>query len=168
MNEMLYHPQLPQTHHSAFFSLCRLKGVSFDLAERTGTVFNLMDSFAGGVIGVLTVGTSLLDSLRKFADCLDFMQKNVGPATGGKPTGLTHETSFRDIIKAIKVIVDAQVGDTKQTPMPPPQPALIRPVERAAAPEAAAPLVPAVAGTRLKPLPPPDKRYLKDGVQPPK
>ena len=165
MNEMLYHPQLPQTHHSAFFSLCRLKGVSFDLAERTGTVFNLMDSFAGGVIGVLTVGTSLLDSLRKFADCLDFMQKNVGPATGGKPTGLTHETSFRDIIRAIKAIVDAQVGDTKQTPMPPPQPALIRPVERAAAPEAAPP-VPAVAGTRLKPLPPPDKRYLKDGVQP--
>jgi len=160
MNEMFYHPQLPNTHHSAFFNLCRLKGVSFDLAERTGTVFNLMDSFAGGVLGILTVGTSLLDSLRKFADCLDFMQKQVGPATGGKPTGLTHETTFKDIIKAIKAIVDAQVGDSKPLPAPP-QPARLAPVERG--PVEDLPPVPAVAGKSLAPLPPPDKRYLSGG-----
>eukprot|EP00966_Prymnesium_polylepis_P158752 3669372-Prymnesium_polylepis.3 len=45
--------------------MCRLKGVSFDLQERTGTVFNLMDSFVGGVLGVLTAGRSMLDALRK-------------------------------------------------------------------------------------------------------
>ena len=38
MNELLYHPQLPAMHHSAFFNMCRLKGVSFDLVHRTGTV----------------------------------------------------------------------------------------------------------------------------------
>ena len=32
---------------------------------------------AGGALGILAVGTSLLDSLRKFADCLDFIQKQV-------------------------------------------------------------------------------------------
>eukprot|EP00965_Chrysotila_dentata_P007125 232334-Pleurochrysis_carterae.AAC.1 len=36
-----------------------------------------MDSFAAGTLGVLTTGRSLLDSLRKFADCLDFIQKQV-------------------------------------------------------------------------------------------
>merc|ERR1711988_273349 len=29
--EMLHHPNLSSIHHSAFFNLCRLKGVSFDL-----------------------------------------------------------------------------------------------------------------------------------------
>jgi len=60
-----------------FFRRCRLKGVSFDLVDRSGTVFNLMDSFAGGVLGILTVGPSRLDALRKFADCMDFVQKQV-------------------------------------------------------------------------------------------
>ena len=33
MNEIFHHPQPPTIHHSAFFNMCRLKGVSFDLQE---------------------------------------------------------------------------------------------------------------------------------------
>lgn len=55
----------------------RLKGISYDLLERSGTVFNLMDSFASGVLGIVTIGKSPLDSLRKFADTLDFIQKQA-------------------------------------------------------------------------------------------
>jgi len=164
MNEMLYHPGLKATHHSAFFHMCRLKGISFDLQDKAGTVFNLMDSFIGGVLGIVAVGTSLLDSLRKFADCLDFIQKQVGPATGGKPSAMTHEVSFKDIIKAIKALVDAQVGDPKPHPHPPPMP-LPAPRERSAPPASAAPApteaqLPPLSGQQLKPMPPPDKRYL--------
>ena len=132
--------------------------------ERTGTVFNLMDSFVGGVIGIQTVGTSLLDALRKFADCLDFMQKQVGPATGGKPTSLTHEVSFRDVIKAIKAIVDVQVGDAK--PPPPPAPPQPPPQQRdaPAPPAAEGPPVPGVSGTQLLA---PAKRYLQSGSSAP-
>jgi len=120
MNELLYHPQLPAVHHSAFFNLCRLKGVSFDLLERSGTVFNLMDSFASGVLGILAAGTSMLDALRKFADCLDFIQKQVGPATAKLP-GDKHETTFTDVIKAIKTLVDKHVGPPPPL-VPPPVP----------------------------------------------
>lgn len=77
MNELFYHPQLTTIHHSAFFNMCRLKGVSFDLQERSGTIFNLMDSFVGGVLGVLTTSRTMVEALRKFADCLDFIQKQV-------------------------------------------------------------------------------------------
>lgn len=80
MNEIFYHPQLTTIHHSAFFNMCRLKGVAFDLHERTGTIFNLMDSFVGGTLGVITVGHSMLEALRKFADCLDFIQKQARTA----------------------------------------------------------------------------------------
>jgi len=104
MNELLFHPQLFSIRHSVFFNLCRLKGVSFDLQERTGTVFNLMDSFARGVIGILTVGKTLLDALRKFADCLDFIQRQVGLATT-KTTTQSHEVLFKDVVKAIKQLV---------------------------------------------------------------
>ena len=159
MNEMLYHKQLGAIHHSAFFNLCRLKGVSFDLQERTGTVFNLMDSFIGGTLGIQTVGTSLLDALRKFADCLDFMQKQVGPATGGKPTALTHETSFRDVIKAIKAIVDVHVGGAQPPPAPAPLPPPLPKEELELQTED--PLVPGISGTAI--LPKPDKYYLKSG-----
>ena len=104
MNELLFHPQLFSIRHSVFFNLCRLKGVSFDLQERTGTVFNLMDSFARGVIGILTVGKTLLDALRKFADCLEFIQRQVGLATT-KSTTKSHEVLFKDVVKAIKHLV---------------------------------------------------------------
>ena len=151
MNELLFHPQLFSVHHSAFFNLCRLKGVSFDLQERTGTVFNLMDSFVGGVLGIVTVGTSLLDALRKFADCLDFIQKQVGPATT-KSTTQSNEVSFKDVIKAIKQLVDTQVGNSKPLALP-----------RAAAVEAAEPPLPAAPPPQQRALDAPEKSYLGVG-----
>jgi len=101
----------------SFFNLCRLKGVSFDLQERTGTVFNLMDSFARGVIGIVTVGKTLLDALRKFADCLEFIQRQVGLATT-KSTTKSHEVLFKDVVKAIKHLVDTQAGCSRLFALP--------------------------------------------------
>jgi len=82
-----------------------------------------MDSFVGGVLGVLTVGTSLLDGLRKFADCLDFIQKQVGPASSkdGAANARARETSFKDVIRAIKILVDKTMsGRPAAAPLPAP------------------------------------------------
>jgi len=159
MNELFHHPQLPTIHHSAFFNMCRLKGVSFDLQERTGTVFNLMDSFVGGVLGVLTAGRSMLDALRKFADCLDFIQKQVGP-DASKPSSRVHEVSFKDIIKAIKNLVDKQMSGIKSaTP-----PLLSAPPAKPAVEEQAREQQPSISGQRIQPAPP-QSRYLKKGTQ---
>jgi len=92
-------------------------------------VFNLMDSFARGVIGILTVGKTLLDALRKFADCLDFIQRQVGLATT-KTTTQSHEVLFKDVVKAIKQLVDTQVGCSRsfalpRTIKPPAEPAMV-------------------------------------------
>ena len=161
MNELFHHPQLPNIHHSAFFNMCRLKGVSFDLQERTGTVFNLMDSFAGGVLGVLTAGRSLLESLRKFADCLDFVQKQVGPDTS-KASARSSEVSFKDVIRAIKQLVDKQVGGPKPTPPPPALRAPPATTKRSAKAEDAPQDEPSVSGQRMA-LPAPPTRYLQQG-----
>ena len=45
----MHHPNLSKIQYSNFFNLCRMKGISFDLQEKEGTAFNLVDSFATGV-----------------------------------------------------------------------------------------------------------------------
>lgn len=48
MHSFLYHPGLAALQYGAFFNMCRLQGVSFDLRLRRGTAFVLMDSLASG------------------------------------------------------------------------------------------------------------------------
>ena len=52
VSDMTYHPNLATVQYNVFFNLCRLKGVHFDLQDKLGTAFMLVDSFAAGVIGV--------------------------------------------------------------------------------------------------------------------
>ena len=55
--DCLYHPNLGAMQYGAFFNLCRLHGVSFDLQQRTGTAFMLSDSLAAGIVGLIGVGS---------------------------------------------------------------------------------------------------------------
>jgi hypothetical protein len=48
-----YHTNLSSVQYNVFFNLCRLKGVHFDLRERCGSAFVLLDSFSGGTVRVL-------------------------------------------------------------------------------------------------------------------
>jgi hypothetical protein len=45
-----YHTNLSSVQYNVFFNLCRLKGVHFDLRERCGSAFVLLDSFSGGTV----------------------------------------------------------------------------------------------------------------------
>lgn len=47
------------------------------MQERVGTAFNLMDSFASGVLGILCVGHSPQEAFRELADALDFISRQV-------------------------------------------------------------------------------------------
>mmetsp|Transcript_60533 Transcript_60533/g.160393 ORF Transcript_60533/g.160393 Transcript_60533/m.160393 type:complete len:141 (+) Transcript_60533:1-423(+) len=118
-----------------------------------------MDSFVGGMLGVLTAGRSMLDALRKFADCLDFIQKQVGPDSS-KPSSSANEVSFKDVIKAIKTLVDKQMSGTKPAPppligAPPPKP---EPIEDSTEHQQ-----PSISGRRIEPAPP-QSRYLKKAL----
>jgi hypothetical protein len=53
------------------------QGVSFDLRERVGTCFVLVDSLAGGVLGLLSSGTSHYDALRLMSQSFEFIQEQV-------------------------------------------------------------------------------------------
>ena len=89
----------------------------------------------------------------------------VGPATGGKPTSLTHEVSFREIIRAIRAIVDVHVGDaTPPRPPPPPPVPYVSTPRDGVLPAEATPHISGIRGTALFQPPAPARRYLQTGA----
>ena len=72
----------------------------------------------------------------------------AGPATT-KSTTQSNEVSFKDVIKAIKQLVDTQVGNSKPLALP-----------RAAAVETAEPPLPAAPPPQQRALDVPEKSYL--------
>ncbi len=116
-NELMYYPQLPQIQRTTFFKRCRVSGVSFDLEQRDGALFNMIDSLAGGIIGVTAIASTPLAAMRKFADCLDFVEMEAAqPTTGAASRGLRAargegasepgEVTFQDVIKATRGLAD--------------------------------------------------------------
>ena len=97
----LYHPNVAAVQYSVFFNLCRLKGVHFDLQEREGTAFVLVDSFAGGVLGMLCVARDRLAALRMLADGLDFVQLQLGISRSNSEK-LLPVGSFRSCVREVR------------------------------------------------------------------
>ena len=100
MHDYVYHPNLSSLQYASFFNLCRLQGVSFDLHERVGTAFVLVDSLAGGtravvpfgglvahisrlrcvlgIMGMLSVGRNPVQSSQAMQKALEFIAAQVG------------------------------------------------------------------------------------------
>ena len=73
MNDFLAHPGLKVQQYTSFFNRCRLAGVFFDMGSAAGTVFNLLDSFSSGVLGVIAVSHNPVHAFLELAGALDFM-----------------------------------------------------------------------------------------------
>lgn len=113
-SEVFYHPDLVRAHHGPFFELCRLKGISFDVQAKLGTLFNLPDSFGSGMLGVLSVGSGQLGALRAFTDCLDFVGREVGQTAEllPEPNGYV-EVGLKDLVLAVKRLLDRSRARTR-------------------------------------------------------
>ena len=99
--DTIYHPNLATMQYGAFFNLCRLKGVSFDLQESTSTVFSIVDSLAGGVLGVMAVGTSADDSVRLMHRSFEFVQEQVG-TTSERTEFEEEDGNFADLCLVVR------------------------------------------------------------------
>jgi len=101
VSDMTYHPNLATVQYNVFFNLCRLKSLHFDLQDKIGTAFVLVDSFAAGVIGMLCVSKSPAGSLRLLAEGLDFIQLQLG-VNRSHNDKLLPSGSFRTAVKEVK------------------------------------------------------------------
>ena len=75
-----------------------MKGISFDLQEKKGTAFNLVDSFASGVLGIMGVGSSLLDCFSTVERGMLFIQKQVGVRKAPFSDSGEDDANFKDIL----------------------------------------------------------------------
>lgn len=99
--DYMYHPNLSSLQYAAFFNMCRLQGISFDLQDRVGTAFVLVDALAGGVMGVLCAGRNSRDSASALTRTLEFISSQVG-ARAPRSEFEEEESNFADILAMMR------------------------------------------------------------------
>ena len=70
MSVKLNHSNLSVIHYSVFFQTCRAVGIGFDIKEKQGSIFTLVDSLNHSNMGMLTVTDNLQSAMSQFANNL--------------------------------------------------------------------------------------------------
>ncbi|CAF0827492.1 unnamed protein product [Adineta ricciae] len=73
----LYHSNLPVLQLSVFFQICRAHGVGFDIRERQGSIFALLESERHENLGMVAIGDSLQNTLSNFAYNLNSINQEI-------------------------------------------------------------------------------------------
>jgi hypothetical protein len=76
--DAMHHPNLVSMDYPAFFNVCRLHGVAFDLETAKGVAFKLYDSLASGTIGAICVDDSPQAAKNGLLRALQFVHKTAG------------------------------------------------------------------------------------------
>ena len=112
-HDSIYHPNLASMQYGAFFNLCRLHGIAFDLQNRSGLAFMLADSLVGGTIGMLGVGKVHSKALRAVGKSLKFIENQVGTLHQQGEFDV-QQSNFMDIISTIKHLeVENETGSKR-------------------------------------------------------
>jgi len=73
----LYHSNLPVLQLSVFFQMCRAHGVGFDIREKKGSVFTLLECDHHENIGMVAIGDTLQGTLSSFAYNLNAINQEI-------------------------------------------------------------------------------------------
>ncbi|CAF3362603.1 unnamed protein product [Rotaria socialis] len=73
----LHHSNLSVLHYSVFFQMCRAHGVGFDVRDKQGTVFELLECQRHENIGMITIGDTLQNTLSNFAYNLNAINQEI-------------------------------------------------------------------------------------------
>ncbi|XP_063710356.1 IQ domain-containing protein H-like isoform X2 [Symsagittifera roscoffensis] len=103
LSTRLFHSNMSVIHYSVFFQMCRAQGIGYDLKERQGCVFTLLDSYSRQSVGMLCLHEQLPSALATFARNLHVLHHELSsPAMQG-------HTNFHAVIKDIEEILGVAV-----------------------------------------------------------
>lgn len=70
----LHHPGISKIQYKAFFHMCRLQSISFDLESRKGTAFMLQDCLQSGVLAMMTIAEERKEALAMMCEAFKFIE----------------------------------------------------------------------------------------------
>ncbi|CAF1395000.1 unnamed protein product, partial [Didymodactylos carnosus] len=73
----LHHTNLSVLHYSVFFQMCRAHGVGFDIKEKQGSVFTLLECDRHENLGMISIGETLQGTLSNFAYNLNSINQEI-------------------------------------------------------------------------------------------
>ena len=80
LSPRLFHTNLSLVHYSVFFQMCRAHHIGYDIREREGSVFTLIDSYKRDIIGMAVVEPDLVSALKTFHRNLSVVHQEISSA----------------------------------------------------------------------------------------
>jgi len=113
LSTRLLHSNLSVIHYSVFFQMCRAHGIGFDMKEKAGTIFTLVDSSKREHLGMFVMSDDLQGSLSTFARNLSVIHQEISAPN------MQGESNFQPAIDDIDSILGT-TEENKQNPAIPP------------------------------------------------
>jgi len=105
---LTYHPYISSIRHGIFFGLCKQKGISFDVQERTGTLFQMPDTLLKNCIGTLCMGRNSDEAISHFWCAIELLYQQLGDAAA--LTYQRDESNLQDVVEVCKELNRRRLG----------------------------------------------------------
>ncbi|PFX15030.1 IQ domain-containing protein H [Stylophora pistillata] len=112
LSTRLLHSNLSVIHYSVFFQMCRAHGIGFDMKEKAGTIFTLVDSSKREHLGMFVMSDDLQGSLSTFARNLSVIHQEISAPN------MQGESNFQAAIDDIDSILGTTEENKKNPSIP--------------------------------------------------
>jgi len=99
MTPRLFHTNLSLVHYSVFFQMCRAHHIGYDVREREGSIFTLIDSFKREMLGMLVIEPDLVSALKAFSRNLSTVHQEISSPN------MPGENNFNSLIEEVEKIL---------------------------------------------------------------